>query len=475
MVRMVGVTILLFFCSCKEDGLPPSLSENSETPHHHDHLKEIAQARNNAKVLAKELATNPNLLSAITNSQNALRGNGKAADKLFGNTISAKSVAPNLDMNYRIENRSYHLSLKVWNPQKMATVAESQSRGVLSSAEYGVALDPGEFYPEYEGQQLHLIVEKNDSTQDTLLLPPSAKEGDSVMTNCDYPLILVKPELTEEEYVQMERERVETLLAWYDSTSGLRQAVCDGSAVNRGGNCGGGGGSGGTGSGTGTLPPGHKLLYLVSFSTDWNNEWGDDEFEIYAASEGDVFPPNAIARFLIGGDGNYTVNRHIATLSPTSNIRINAVEDDCQENRLRHGDHWIEKSFKQVRDFITFAPNPNDITSNFFGARLDIVSISLQVLKNMALEIWDRIRGRHGEISTVEGYTWGFDFKDRTIKRVFDRFSHYGGCWNADDGYGANTFGLTQTNIGRDMINGGGFARTDGGGPRRANFVFKLY
>ena len=317
---------------------------------------------------------------------------------------------------------------------------------------------------------MFLEVEKSDGTQDVLSLSADPSQADSTMANVDYPLILVKPELTEEEWLQMEQERIDALLDWYDSNYVMRTWVCAGiEDQNRGlrGGCGGQGGPV-----IPELPPDGKWLRLVRFSAE-NNDIGDDEFEIFAASSGDVYPPNAGQRYIPGG-GTYTVNRTLIGLSPISNIRITAVEDDCEHMRLKIGDSWIEKTWRQVKDIITFAPNPEALTDNFLGARLNIQQVGLQLAKQFVEALWNEVRRKHGEISTAAGKDYHtFDFSDREVKTVFEAMAHRGGCLNSDDHYRANTINITILNIQNAMDIANGEASTTGHG-RGANFVFTL-
>ncbi len=404
-------------------------------------------------------------MDAIYNEANAVYSDKSYVGYRLGYSVATKSISPEFDMNMRLEGKRYNLVMRIWNSEKI----RSRGSGIESEIDYGVALDPGEFYPELEGEPMYLEVEKNDGTQDSLFLPADPSAADSIMANVDYVLILVKPELTEEEWLQIKQERTNTLLDWYDSTSVLRTWVCaafEDDGQNRGvAGCGGG-------VPIPPLEPGGKWLRLVSFSYK-NNEWGEDEIELFAASAGDVYPPNALTRFIVPGTGNYTVNRTLTALNPLSNIRIRAIEDDCEPLRLKIGEGWIERSWSQVRDIITFAPNQN-LTDNFLGARLNIQQVGLQLAQQFAIAAWDEVRRKHGEISTASGKDFfTFDFADRAVKTTFEAMAHRGGCLNSDDGLLSNTISITIPNLDRDMITGGGVAPTTGTS-RDVNFVFKL-
>jgi hypothetical protein len=127
-------------------------------------------------------------------------------------------------MTMSLEGKRYNLVMRIWNSENI----RNRGNGIESGIDYGVALDPGEFYPELEGEPMYLEVEKSDGTQDSLFLPADPSAADSIMANVDYALILVKPELTEEEWLQIKQERTNALLVWYDSTSVLRTWVCAG-------------------------------------------------------------------------------------------------------------------------------------------------------------------------------------------------------------------------------------------------------
>ncbi len=406
-------------------------------------------------------------MSVMHNEVNAFYSDKRYLGYKQGYAVSTKNASSEFDMNLMLEGKRYNLVMKIWNAERM----RNRGGGIESEQEYGIALDPGEFYPELEGQPMYLEVEKSDGTQDVLSLPADPSQADSIMANVDYPLILIKPELTEEEWLQMEQERIDALLDWYDSNSVMRTWVCAGiEDENRGlrGGCGGWGGPA-----IPELPPGGKWLRLVRF-TFTNNELGEDELELFAASSGDVYPPNAGQRYLIPGAGTYTINRTLIGLNPISNIRIIAVEDDCEPMRLKIGSSWIEKSWSQVKEFITFAPNPEALTDNFFGARLNIQSVGFQVAKQFAEALWNEVRRKRGEISTAAGRDFHtFDFADRNVKTVFEAMAHYGGCLNSDDGLRSNTINITISHIQRDMLQGNGLASTTGNS-RDVNFVFTL-
>jgi hypothetical protein len=404
-------------------------------------------------------------MPAIHNEVNAIYSDKSYVGYRQGYSVATKSISPEYDMNMMLEGKRYNLVMRIWNSEKM----RNRGSGIESETDYGVALDPWEFYPELQGQPMYLEVEKSDGTQDILFLPADPSSADSIMANVDYPLVLIKPELTEDEWIQIKQERTDALFDWYDSTSVLRTWVCNGlEHQNRGTlGCGGQGGVP-----IPPLEPGGKWLRLVSFSFR-NNESGEDELELFAASAGDVYPPNALSRFLIPGDGNYVVNRTLTALNPISNIRIRAIEDDCEPLQLKIGEGWIERSWRQVRDIITFAPSQN-LTDNFLGARLNIIQVGLQIGQQFAQAAWDEVRRKHGEISTASGKDFfTFDFSDRTVKTTFEAMAHRGGCFNSDDGLFSNTISITIANIQESMNNGGGVAPTTGTS-REVNFVFKL-
>jgi hypothetical protein len=417
------------------------------------------------KKLNKKIAQSANVMTAIHNEANAVYSDKRYVGYRQGYSVATKSISSEFDMTMSLEGKRYNLVMRIWNSENI----RNRGNGIESGIDYGVALDPGEFYPELEGEPMYLEVEKSDGTQDSLFLPADPSAADSIMANVDYALILVKPELTEEEWLQIKQERTNALLDWYDSTSVLRTWVCAGleDDQNRGvPGCGGG-------VPVPPLEPGGKWLRLVSFSSV-NNEWGEDEIELFATSKGDVYPPNALSRFLVPGGGNYTVNRTLTALNPISNLRIRAIEDDCEPLRLKIGSNWFEKTWAQVRDFIIFAPNPESLTDNFLGARLNIQQVGFQLAKQAAKLIWDEVRRKRGEISTAAGIDFAtFDFDDRSVKNVFEAMAHYGGCFNSDDGLRSNTINITISNLERDMVTGGGVASTTGTS-REVNFVFKL-
>ncbi|MFQ3599575.1 MAG: hypothetical protein SNJ55_06425 [Chloroherpetonaceae bacterium] len=353
----------------------------------------ISVSKETASRLAKEIAVDRNAL---------LRAVSTARPK-HGSTASALSQGVSLGQPFSFDGLEYEYRLFARNPEETSSrIIEhpSSSAGTMSTAEYGVMIDPDVFYPNEtpDGQHIHGTVEldiyKNDGTNDPIRLSfDEMDKADSLFDEKGYPIFFIEPVLTDaqESILRSQSEQAYSelftnVLVEKDST------VQRGTIV------------GNWFSNPPQLPQ-FRMLRLRWLFIHEDRDFGPDEYEMYAAYDRFPFPKEALYRRTGVGIGSFQENRILFPVFADRQARILSFEDDSRPWRTVF---WIlsPRQFLQwALNYITGKPPEVPDAPNF---------IPLFNL-NQALA-----QSRFKDVEFV--HHWSFNAQNRRVEIVRDIF-----------------------------------------------------